>query len=179
MHPADGVILAVIALSLLFGLYRGFVREAFSLAAWIAAYVVARIFHPGLELLLVDVIATPSLRLATAWLLLFAGTLLVVTLLGYLMRSLVEAAGVSAADRVLGAGFGLLRGVILVLAALVLMAPFVQRDAWWTNATLPAAFMRYEPVGQELKRKVVAAARSAVDEAPAAPDRGAEAGAQR
>lgn len=179
MHPADAVILAVIALSLLLGLYRGFVREAFSLAAWIAAYLVARIFHPGLELVLADVIATPSLRLATAWLALFGGTLVVVTLLGYLVRSLVEAAGVSTADRLLGAGFGLLRGGILVLAALVLLAPFVQRDAWWREALLPQAFMRYEPVGQELKRKVVAAARSAVDRAPAVPERDDAAGAQR
>ena len=49
MHPADIVILVVIALSVLLGVFRGFVREAFSLAGWFLAYVVARLFHAPLE----------------------------------------------------------------------------------------------------------------------------------
>lgn len=179
MHPADGVILAVIAISTAFGLYRGFVREAFSLAGWVAAYVVARLFHPALEVMLADVIATPSLRLAAAWGGLFVATLLLVALAGYMIRSLMEEAGISAVDRVLGALFGLVRGGILVLAVLVLLAPLVRNDAWWREARFPAAFMRYEPAGRELKQKVVEAARSAAAEAPAAPDRGDAAGAQR
>ncbi|HET8729932.1 MAG TPA: CvpA family protein [Moraxellaceae bacterium] len=179
MHPADGVILAIIAISTVFGLFRGFVREAFSLAGWVAAYVVARLFHPAMESMLVGVISTPSLRLATAWGGLFVATLLLVALAGYMIRSLMEEAGIGAVDRVLGGVFGLVRGGILVLALLVLLAPAVHNDAWWHEARLPAVFMRFEPAGREWEQKVVKAARSVANEAPAAPDTGDEAGAQR
>lgn len=179
MHPADVVILVVIAVSALFGLYRGFVREAFSLAGWIAAYVVARIFHPALAQMLEGVIATPSLRLLAAWGGLFVATLLVVALAGYMVRSLLEEAGITAVDRLLGSLFGLARGGILVLAALVLLAPLVNKDAWWHEARLPGLFMRYEPQGRALERKVEEAARSAAGKSPAVPDKGAGAGGER
>lgn len=161
MHFADGIILAIIAISMLFGVFRGFVREAFSLAGWVAAYVVARVFHAPLENLLTDVITTPSLRMAVAWGGLFVTTLLLASIAGYMARSLMEAAGIRSIDRFFGAIFGLVRGLILVLALLVMTAPFVSHDKWWHEATLPEAFMRYERVGRELKDKVVQAAKEA------------------
>lgn len=161
MHFADGAILAIIAISMLFGVFRGFAREAFALAGWVAAYIVARVFHTPLEHLLVDVIATPSLRMAAAWGGLFIVTLLLAALAGYMVRSLMEAAGIRSIDRFFGALFGLVRGLILVLALLIMAAPFASRDQWWQQATLPKEFMRYELVGRELKKKVVQAAKEA------------------
>lgn len=179
MHPADGVILAVVAISMLFGIFRGFVREAFALAGWIAAYLVARLFHAPLETLLADLIATPSLRAVAAWGGLFVATLLLAALAGYMVRSLMEAAGLTAVDRVLGGVFGVLRGLILVLALLVGLAPLVQQDAWWQEAALPRVFMRYEPLGQTLRQKAMQAARSVVGERPAPQDGGAVADGQQ
>ncbi len=167
MHPADGVILAIIAISMLFGVFRGLVREAFSLAGWVAAYLVARIFGAAAELLLVDYIATPSLRLAAAWGGLFVVTLLLAALAGYMVQSLMEQAGAGGVNRALGGVFGFVRGLIVVLAGLVLLAPFVSRDAWWKEAALPQQFMRYELLGRELKQKVVQAAKDAGREKPA------------
>jgi membrane protein required for colicin V production len=169
MHPADGVILAIILVSMLFGIFRGFAREAFSLAGWFAAYVVARLFHAPLETMLADHISTPSVRLAVAWGGLFVTTLLLAAIAGYMVRSLMEAAGISSVDRILGAVFGLLRGLILVLALLVMAAPFAGRDAWWHEAVLPQAFMKYEALGRELRGKVVKAAKEAGNDVQAPP----------
>lgn len=178
MHPADGVILTIITLSVLFGVFRGFVREAFALAGWVAAYVVARVFHAPLEPLLADYIGTPSLRLAAAWGGLFVSTLLLVALAGYMVRSLMEAAGVTAVDRGLGGLFGLVRGGILVLATLVLLAPFVNRDDWWHEAHLPGLFMRLEQPGRALQQNLMTVARKATAETPAPRDPGATADGQ-
>lgn len=178
MHPADMVISGLILASALFGVFRGFVREAFALGGWVAAYVVARVFHAPLEPLLADYIGTPSLRTAAAWGGLFVSTLLLVALAGYMVRSLMEAAGVTAMDRLLGGLFGLVRGGILVLAALVMLAPLVQRDAWFHEATLPGAFMRLEQPGRELQQNLMKAARTAAGDAPAPRDGGAPADAQ-
>ncbi len=171
MHPADTVILVIIAASILFGVFRGFVREAFSLAGWFAAYVVARLYHAPLDALLVDYISTPSLRLVVAWGGLFVATLLLASLAGYLVMSLMDAAGVRGIDRLLGAVFGLVRGLIVVLALVIMAAPFVSRDAWWKEARLPREFMRYELLGRELRTKIVRAAKEAgkKDAVPQAP----------
>lgn len=169
-HTADWIITGVFVLSMAFGFYRGFVREGFALAGWVAAYFVARVFHAPLELQLATVIATPSLRLVAAWGGLFVTTLLLAALAGYMVLSLVEKAGLRFVDRLLGAGFGMVRAAILVLAVLVLMAPFAGRDPWWNEAVLPQQFMRYELLGRALKESVVTAARDAGNTfSPAAP----------
>lgn len=172
MHFADGVILAIIAISMLFGVFRGFVREAFALVGWIAAYVVARMFHAPLENMLVDEIGTPSLRMAVAWGGLFITTLLLAGIAGYMVRSLIEAAGIRSIDRVFGAVFGVGRGLILVLSALVMAAPFASHDPWWQQAVLPAQFMQYELLGRELKNTVMQAAKEAGNDEHVSPAAG-------
>ncbi len=77
MNLADGIILFVIAVSALLSVRRGFTREAFSLLTWVAAFIIARLFSPALDLLLQDQITTPSLRAAVAFGSLFALTLAV------------------------------------------------------------------------------------------------------
>jgi membrane protein required for colicin V production len=165
MHLADGVILAVIAGSMLRGFSWGFVRELLSLAGWFAAYIVAQTFHAPLESVLADYIAEPSLRVAAAWTGLLVATLLLASIIGYMVRRLMEATGTSSIDRILGAVFGLLRGLIMVLALLVILAPFVSRDPWWQDALLPKMFIRYEPLGRALEDKVIKAAEAARDAA--------------
>ena len=60
----DWVIITLIAVSALFSLKRGFVREALSLVTWVAAFIVARTFHPHMQTLLTSVIETPLFRSA-------------------------------------------------------------------------------------------------------------------
>jgi membrane protein required for colicin V production len=165
LHTVDAIILGIIAISMLFGVFRGLVREAFSLAGWVAAYIVARVFHAPLEAMLVDVISTPSLRLMVAWGGLFTATLLLAFIAGFMVMSLMDAAGLRGIDRFFGAIFGLLRGLILVLALLVLAAPFVSQDDWWHEAALPGEFMRYEKQGRELRSQLYEAAHEAGQEA--------------
>lgn len=74
---ADWVILAIVAISGLFSIRRGFVKEALSLATWVAAFVIARLFTPALAVVLVDYIQTPSFRIVSAFAILFVLTLIV------------------------------------------------------------------------------------------------------
>jgi membrane protein required for colicin V production len=155
MQPADWVILAIIGLSIVFGLMRGLVRESFSLAGWLAALIIARTFFSPFDALLASSISTPSLRHAMAYGGLFVGTLLVAWLLGFAIMSLVDAAGLKWSDRLLGAVFGLGRGLILVLSLLILLEPFVQQDPWWHSAKLPPVFMKYAFFGRQLRADVM------------------------
>ena len=66
MSWLDWTILAIIAVSTLFSLKRGFVKEALSLLAWVAAFLISTAFAAALSLQLTDIIINDSLRYATA-----------------------------------------------------------------------------------------------------------------
>ncbi len=128
----DYAIAGLIGVSLLVGLFRGFIKETFSLAVWAAAFWVAFTFTEGAAAWLEGGVSIPSARMAIAFVGLFLATLLIGGLLIYLVGQLVEKTGLSGTDRLFGGVFGALRGLVLVLALLVL-AGFtpVPRDPWW------------------------------------------------
>jgi len=152
MNIADALILLVIAVSALLSLRRGFTREAFSLFTWVAAFLVARLFGPSLELMLQNTIETPSARMATAFAVLFAATLVVGALINHLLGELVRVTGLSATDRLFGMVFGAVRGVVLVVVLVAVGAHLFAADAWWQQSALVPHFALLE----DWTRKVAA-----------------------
>ena len=118
MNWVDWTILAVLGLSTLLSLKRGFVKEALSLLAWVAAFLVSTSFASRLSGLLVEHIGNDSLRYAAAYVLLFAATLMLGSLVNVLMAQLIKVTGLSGADRVLGTVFGFARGLVVILVML-------------------------------------------------------------
>lgn len=135
MSYVDWVLLGIIAVSLLVGLLRGFVKEVFALAVWAAAFFVAFQFSGVVAEHLADQVSLPSARNALAFGSLFLLVLLIGGLLTYLVGLLVEKTGLSGTDRLLGGVFGALRGLLLVIG-LVLVAGFtpVPQDPWWDES---------------------------------------------
>jgi len=146
MNWADWAIIGIFSLSCLIGLIRGFVREALSLVIWVAAVLVAKVFGSQLEVLLVDQIQSPSVRLMTAYAVLFIATLLLGAMLSYLIGALVRATGVSGTDRLLGMVFGAARAFIIVMALLILLPGFIplNEEEWWQQAQLIPHFLACE-----------------------------------
>lgn len=135
MEYADYVVLGIVLISVLVGVFRGFVAEAFSLAVWAAAFFVAFQYSGAVALQLESHVELPSARTALSFAALFLGVLLVGGLLTYLVGKLVEKTGLSGTDRLLGGVFGGIRGVFLVLA-LILIAGLtpVTQDPWWQQS---------------------------------------------
>ena len=138
----DWAIIAIIAVSALISLARGFVKEALSLLTWVIAGLVAWLFGGALAELLVPYIETPSLRVIAACSILFVMTLLLGGLVNYLISQLVKATGLSGTDRFLGMVFGAARGALLVVVAvgLLSLAP-VEADAWWRESVVIPHFL--------------------------------------
>ncbi|MBV1909265.1 MAG: CvpA family protein [Kangiellaceae bacterium] len=138
MQWIDWAILIVIGLSAGISLLRGFVREALSLAGWILAFFIAKGFYQEFSTLLTSYIETPSLRFAVSWAALFVMTLTVSGLVNYLLSQLIEKAGLSGMDRVMGMAFGALRGVLLVSLVVLILREFtpVKQDRWWQKSQL-------------------------------------------
>lgn len=141
LAPFDWAIIAVLAISTLMSLRRGFLKEALSLGTWIAAFVVARQFHGPMDQLLETQIVDSLMRSIAAFAALFVGTLLVGAALGFLLGALINATGLSSTDRVLGMVFGFARGALIVTVAIGLLnlTPLVN-DSWYTNASLVPHF---------------------------------------
>jgi len=135
MHFADYAVLAIVTISILVGAIRGFVKEAFSLFVWAAAFLVAFQYSDALAMLLENDIELPSVRTSLAFAGLFLSVLLVGGLLTYLVGKLVEKTGLSGTDRLLGGVFGGARGLALVLAIMLVagLTP-VPQDPWWQQS---------------------------------------------
>jgi membrane protein required for colicin V production len=135
LEYADYVIFGIIAISILVGAVRGFIKEAFSLAVWAAAFLVAFQYSGLLAQQLESHIELPSARTSLAFAGLFLSVLLVGGLLTFLVGKLVEKTGLSGTDRLLGGVFGGVRGLTLVLALMLVagLTP-VPQDPWWQQS---------------------------------------------
>ena len=132
MAVVDWVIVGLLAISCLISLNRGFVREALSLAVWVAAFLLARMYSGNLASLLADHIETGSIRWVAAFVILFLGTFAVGAMITYLIAELIRITGLSGPDRLLGMLFGLLRGFVFLVAIVYgLQYTVVPQDPWW------------------------------------------------
>lgn len=125
MNWADWIILTVVSLSTLLSLWRGFVKEALSLAAWVAAFFVSIAFATRLSAQMQDLIVNDGLRYAAAYVILFAATLLLGALLNKLLAELLKITGLSGMDRLLGTVFGFARGLVIVVVAVFVVRALV------------------------------------------------------
>ena len=153
---ADWGIVGIISVSGLISLVRGFVKEAMSLVIWVAAFAVAMNFKEPAADLLVNFIALASIRQLVAWGSLFVGTLLLGAVVNFLLGKLVSSTGLSGTDRTLGLVFGVFRGLLIVLALVIILpqAVPVDQDPWWLASSLIPLFQGFEIWGREVATAV-------------------------
>ncbi len=141
MSTLDWLVIAGLGLSALVGMLRGAAYELITLAGWLVAFVVARQFSPWLADRYLHGIAALSLRNGVAWVACFVLTVLVAGLMATVMRLLLRSTGLGLLDRSMGAVFGLLRGGVLLMLA-VLAARYTalpESPMWKTSLLIPPA----------------------------------------
>ena len=140
----DVVILALVGLSAILSLFRGFVREAVALATWLLALWVAMTFYEDLAVWLAQWISLVSAQKITAFGILFVCVLLLGAIFNYLAGKLVSKTGLSGTDKMLGIVFGVARGgvIVAILVMLAGLTPFPQ-DPWWQDSQFLAYFEEF------------------------------------
>jgi membrane protein required for colicin V production len=131
----DFVVLFVLICSVVIGTLRGLVKELLSLLSWIVALVVANAYAETLAILLPDVIPGNVARLIIAFIALFIGVRLLVMLLTMAIDEFIKATGLTLADRGLGSLFGFARGLLIVLAVVLLCGTTaLPQQPFWKDA---------------------------------------------
>lgn len=131
MTTLDLIALVIIAGSTLAGVLRGFIREAFSLGAWVLAFFAARFLSP-LAVHLIPDLGSEGPRYAAAIVLVFLVVLIGASFAGVALSGLVRLAGLGDYDKTLGAAFGLARALILLvlLAVLAGLTALPRTELW-------------------------------------------------
>jgi membrane protein required for colicin V production len=135
MSPLDIAIIAVLVVSMAWGVWRGFVREILSLAGWVLAFLAANAVAAPLGELLPASWARGEVRVLIAFVVVFVVVLSALTLVALLISKLFKKAGLGGVDRTLGGVFGLARGV-LILVAITIAAGLttLPRDTLWKQS---------------------------------------------
>jgi membrane protein required for colicin V production len=161
LSAVDWILLAVLGLSFLLGLWRGIVQEVLSLVGWVAAFYVSQMYAPMAAAWLPMEGSSQMLRYAAGFVVVFVAVLVATVLVSWVVKKLISAVGLGPLDRLLGSLFGLMRGVVILLAVTVLvgMTPMRDTEAWkqaqgtqWLQQflhvlkpVLPADFGKYIP----------------------------------
>ena len=135
MSWVDLIIIAIIIISALISLIRGFVKESLSLASWIlAGFIALRYFTPLAEML-VPYIESPTIRTGAAFAILFVSSLIIGAIINYMASQLVTKTGLTGTDKSLGVVFGAARGALIVTILVLLagMTP-MPSEPWWNDS---------------------------------------------
>jgi membrane protein required for colicin V production len=145
----DFALAGLVLVSALVGVFRGFVKEALSLAVWVLAIWVAWNFAPSLADKLSPWIDDPILRVWAARVASLIGVVLIGALATSLIGLLVGHSGLTGTDRLLGMLFGVGRGVLLAAIVVVALqfAGFDQSPWWRESKLIPYA----APIADKLR----------------------------
>jgi membrane protein required for colicin V production len=117
MTGFDIIVLLIVGVAAAGGFMRGFVQEVLSLASWVLAVFAIRFLHTDLTALLYGFIGTPSGAAVLAFALLLLIPYAAMRLIAGRMGKATRNSFLGPFDRVLGFGFGAVKGVIIVVMA--------------------------------------------------------------
>jgi membrane protein required for colicin V production len=136
---------AFLVLSIVVGIARGFIFQLLSLLGWFAALFAALWFTPMFQTYVHLGTASSGLNYGVTFACVFFAVLILWSLSARLVRAMIHATPLSGFDRLLGAGFGFVRGLVLLLvvAVVVGISPWKKAPAWqrsqgavWLNVVL-------------------------------------------
>jgi membrane protein required for colicin V production len=140
--PFDLAIVGVILLSTLFAFVRGVIREVIALVSWVVGFAAAFAFASTVGAWIPEIPGYPAVRYLIAFAAILIAALVVGALIAGPLARVIRAAGLGFVDRFLGSIFGVVRGVFLVVAfVLVAGMTSLPRADWWQNAALVPPFV--------------------------------------
>lgn len=149
--PVDYVLLVLIALSAFVGLWRGFVKEAFSLITWIAAISLAIMFREYPAQLLEPYVANEMVSLALGGFIIFILTMLIGGTIAKVLKNIINKSNLGFVNRIMGLVFGVLRALVIIVGLsiminfiLSLLSKNLDDFTWWSEGELTPYVEQFE-----------------------------------
>ncbi|MBT8331734.1 MAG: CvpA family protein [Deltaproteobacteria bacterium] len=127
MNPFDIFIIIIISYSIIRGLFRGLVKEVSSIIGVLGGFYAAYSYYPMVAKLLSGIIKEPSYLSILSFLIIFCGILIVISILGVVIKYLLNVAFLGWIDRICGVGFGLIKGVLIVTVIFIILTTFLSK----------------------------------------------------
>ncbi len=141
MTVFDWIIIAIIVLSAIVAAAQGFLLEVISLAGLVLGLWLALWNYRVLAVPFARVIHSEHIADALAFLLIAFGVMIIVGLIGRVISRLAHTAGLGGLDGLLGAIFGIIRGCVLVVIAIIAIAAFMPQKTWMSGSKLAPYFL--------------------------------------
>src|SRR6266536_2774063 len=136
MNWADVAIVAVVVLSVLLAAAQGFFFEMFSLAGTVVGYLLAAWGYTRVAPMIEPYVKTPWVANIAAFLVIFLAVTLLASAIGRLVRETMKEVGLRWFDRLLGAVFGLVRGLLVMMVVALALASFTPESPVLSNSRL-------------------------------------------
>ncbi|MGD9057408.1 MAG: CvpA family protein [Desulfobacterales bacterium] len=127
MNPFDIFIVIVLSYSIIRGLFRGLVKEVSSIIGVLGGFYAAYSYYPMVAKLLAGIIKDQSYLNILSFLIIFCGILIVISILGVVIKYLLNVAFLGWIDRICGVGFGLIKGVLIVTVIFIILTTFLSK----------------------------------------------------
>ena len=137
MNGFDLAVVAIVALSALFAFVRGIIREVIALVTWVVGFIAAILYSGPLAAMFAWLDISPVAKHILAFALILIAVMIIGALVARMLASVIRAIGLGFVDRLLGAAFGVARGLIVVVGfALVAGVTALPKQDWWQNSAL-------------------------------------------
>ncbi len=129
MNPFDVFIILIMGYSIIRGLFRGLVKEVSSIIGVLGGFYAAYSYYPMVAKLLSGVIDEQSYLNILSFLIIFCSILIIISILGVVIKYLLNVAFLGWVDRICGLGFGLIKGVLIVTVIFIILTTFLSKGA--------------------------------------------------
>jgi len=129
MNPFDMIIAVVLSFCLLRGLFRGLIKEVASIVGVLGGFYAAYTYYPLLQKAFATWVYDPSYRSILSFLVIFSAVFIIISIIGVIIKYLLNIAFLGWVDRLCGAGFGALKAVLIVSVLMIALTTFLSRGA--------------------------------------------------
>ncbi len=129
MNPFDVVVVIILGFCLIRGIFRGLIKEVASLIGVLAGFYAGYTYYRELAVFLARWMGNPVFLNLVAFFVLFCSVFLMISILGVVIKYLLSIAFLGWVDRVCGASFGMIKGILIAAILLLSLTAFLPKGS--------------------------------------------------
>ena len=129
MNPFDVFIIIVVCYSIIRGLFRGLVKEVSSIIGVLGGFYAAYSYHPMVAKLISSLVKDPAYLNILSFLIIFCAILIIISVIGVIIKYLLNVVFLGWIDRLCGVFFGLIKGILIVTVLFIILTTFLPKGA--------------------------------------------------